>query len=114
MKKNRNKVKSGTEKTAAQNLNNSKVLKQENGASQRNFYEEFRTRFRDLSNKDLIQAFNREVGNPGWTSARAAYLAALHREFEDRGFNYSAIGNKTELSFAKRVKLDGDKIVQVK
>ncbi len=90
------------------------MLKQERGSVQRDFYEEFRTRFRGLSNEDLIQAFNREVGNSGWTSARAAYLTALHQEFEGRGLDYSAIGNKTELSFAKRVKLVGNKIVQVK
>ena len=111
MKKNRNNAKIGTEKTAAQNLSNSKTIKQESGASQRDFYEEFRTKFIGLSNKDLIQAFNREVGNPGWTSARAAYLTALHQEFEDRGLDYSLIGNKTKLSFAKRVKLVGNKIV---
>ena len=48
-------------------------------------YQEFQARFREMSDAQLIDAFNREVGNTGWTSARASYGAALHREFDARG-----------------------------
>lgn len=113
MKKGRDRMKVGTENTAAHNLNNSNTLEEESTLGQRNFYEQFRKMFNGLSNENLIRAFNREIGNPGWTSTRAAYLAALHWELKERGFDYSAIGNKTELSFAKKVKLVENKIVLI-
>lgn len=75
-----------------------------------NAYKEFRNRFKKVSDKQLIGAFNREVGNKGWTTSRASYLAALHQEFEDRGYNYQSIGDKTGLSFKRKVKLVGKEI----
>jgi hypothetical protein len=76
-------------------------------------YERFKRRMENYSDEELIEAFNREVGNPGWVSARAAYLAAIHDEFKKRGYDYSAIGNEKELSFAKKVKLAGKKVVPI-
>lgn len=66
-----------------------------------------------LSNKsdeELIVRFNREVGCSGWVSTRGRYLAELHDEFEKR-FDYSAIGDTSSLSFARKIKLVGKKIV---
>ena len=77
-------------------------------------YESFKRRMEKYSDEELIQAFNNEVGNPGWTSARAAYLTAIHNEFNERGYDYSAIGNEEELSFARKVKLVGRKILPLK
>jgi hypothetical protein len=68
-------------------------------------YEEYREAFRALTDSQLISAFNREVGNNGWTSARGAYLRALHDAFEDRGFDYSAVGNERGLSLRSKVRL---------
>jgi hypothetical protein len=62
------------------------------------------------SDEELIVRFNREVACSGWVSARGRYLAELHDEFEKR-FDYSAIGDKSSLSFAHRIKLVGKKIV---
>jgi len=76
-----------------------------------NYYKEFKDGFKKMNDGQLIDVFNKEVGNTGWVSARGSYLFALHTEFEDRGYNYSAIGNKKYLSLAKRVKLVGKKIV---
>jgi hypothetical protein len=66
--------------------------------------------FGNLSDQELIDAFNREVGNPGWTSGRATYLGALQKEFQSRNLDYSEIGNKRWLSFARKIKLIGKKI----
>ncbi len=74
-------------------------------------YQEYQDRFRGMSDEELIDAFNREVGNSGWTGARASYLAALHREFGRREYDYSAIGDARSLSFNKKVRLLGRKIV---
>jgi hypothetical protein len=73
-------------------------------------YQEFRKRFAAMSDEELIGAFNREVGNPGWVASRGFYLLALHDEFENRGFDYSAIGSKGGLSLRNTIKLAGKKI----
>jgi len=62
------------------------------------------------SDEELIARFNREVGCGGWVSARGRYLAELHQEFAKR-FDYSAIGDASVLSLARKIKLVGKKIV---
>lgn len=62
------------------------------------------------SDEALIARFNREVGCGGWVSARGRYLAELHEEFAKR-FDYSAIGDASVLSLARKIKLVGKKIV---
>ena len=74
-------------------------------------YQEYKGRFKSMTDEQLIAAFNNEVRNSGWTSARASYLATLHEEFENRSYDYSDIGDKKQLSFAKKIKLLGKKIM---
>src|SRR5580704_13749127 len=71
-------------------------------------YEEYCERFATLSHGELIAAFNREVGNNGWTSARGSYLAALHDAFKRRGFDYSAVGDEGGLSLRSKIRLTGN------
>ena len=47
--------------------------------------------FKKKSDKELIDDFNRQVGNPGWVSARADYLSAMKEEFDNRHYDYSII-----------------------
>ena len=47
--------------------------------------------FKKKSDKELIDAFNSQVGNPGWVGARADYLSAMHEEFDNRLYDYSII-----------------------
>jgi len=82
------------------------------GGEQDERYLSFKERFEKMSDKELVDAFNEEVGNPGWTGARGAYLAALHSEFRERGFDFSEIGNEEELSLAKKVTLIVKKLIQ--
>jgi hypothetical protein len=49
-------------------------------------YDEFVKKFGNFTNEELIEAFNKEIGNSGWVGARGAYLAALHREFKIRNY----------------------------
>src|SRR5690242_13355211 len=72
-------------------------------------YREYRVRFAAYSDVELVDAFNREVGNPGWTSSRGAYLRALHDEFVERGFDLTDIGGAEEMSLGSRIKLRGKK-----
>ena len=75
-------------------------------------YKECREKLQKMSDEQLIDAFNEDVGNPGWVGARARFHSALREEFESRGFDFSVIGNKNSLSFSKKVKLIGKKIVE--
>lgn len=63
--------------------------------------------------QELIDLFNREVGLNGWTTSRASFLAALHKEFEKRRFDFSAIGDSESLSFKHHIKLDDTKKIWV-
>jgi hypothetical protein len=75
-------------------------------------YKEYKERFSDMSDEQLIDAFNREVNNIGWTSSRAFYLVALQEEFENRNYDYSEIGDKEGLSLKNKIKLIGKKVVK--
>lgn len=75
-------------------------------------YQECKEELQGMSDEQLIDSFNKDVGNPGWVGARARFHSALYAEFEDRGFDFSAIGNKNSLSFADKIKLIGKKIVK--
>ena len=74
-------------------------------------YEDYKRRMENYSDEELIEAFNSQVGNPGSGSAKVDFLSAIHDEFKERGYDYSAVGNEEELSFARKVKLIGKKIV---
>ncbi len=71
-----------------------------------NLYEEYSERFKEMSDCELVEAFNREVGNPGWTGARGCYLAALHEEFCRRGFVVCNCKSARSLSLKKKVRLE--------
>jgi hypothetical protein len=77
------------------------------------YYKDTLERFLQLSDSEIIYAFNREVGNQGWGSIRAAYLAAIHKEFSRRNFDFSEIGDQQSLSFKRKVNLFGNKLVPV-
>lgn len=58
----------------------------------------------------LVESFNRQVGNRGFTSARAAHDVALIRELVRRGIDVSAVYDGKWISFAKRVVLNNNKL----
>ncbi len=62
-----------------------------------------KTRFETYSDVELINTFNKEVWNEGLTSSRVEYLSELHREFDNRWFDYSKIGDKQSLSFKNNI-----------
>jgi hypothetical protein len=70
-------------------------------------YAEFLARFRSFTDQQLIDAFNSQVENRSWVSARADYLTALHEEFKARRFDFSSIGDEHSLCFGSRVRLIG-------
>jgi len=74
-------------------------------------FEEFTERFDSLTDLELVDCFNQQVGNQGWTSAKSSYLAALHKIFDRRGLDYSSIGNQESLSFRNKVQLTGNRVL---
>ncbi len=75
-------------------------------------YKECQNKLQKMSDKQLIDAFNMDVGNPGRRGARARFHSALRQEFKRRGFDYTVIGKKNGLFFLRKVKLVGKKIVE--
>ncbi|MCR4314189.1 MAG: hypothetical protein NUV84_03010 [Candidatus Uhrbacteria bacterium] len=74
------------------------------------YAQEYKERCKKMSDEQLIDAFNQQVGVNAWGTARSLYLAAIHNEFIERGYNYSDIGSKGGLSFAGKIKLESGKI----
>ena len=77
------------------------------------YFKKFSSDFEQKSNDEIITAFNNEVGdisNKGWGTGRASYLAAIHKEFDKRNFDYSEIGNDKSLSFKSKIVLKENKI----
>ncbi len=75
------------------------------------FNESFKGRFNGMSDEQLVDTFNRELGNPEWVSSRELFQLALLQEFEDRKYDYSAIETEEGLSFKKKIRLVDNKIL---
>ena len=69
-------------------------------------YQEYAARFAAASSQSLVESFNKEVGNTGWTSMRANFIAALIDEFRNRGIDISAVNDGSSTSFNHHVSLD--------
>ena len=74
-------------------------------------YNDFAARFAADTLASLIDSFNRQVGNRGFNSARAAHDRALIAELKQRGIDMSAVSSGTGISFAHHVALDDNKLV---
>lgn len=73
--------------------------------------EKFENDLATLSDQALVERFNREVGNRGWVSARACFLAALRNQFEYRAIDYALVKNETGgINLAKKVVLIDGKL----
>ena len=55
---------------------------------------------------ELVNIFNRQVGNRGWTSMRAYHNQALIDEFQRRGINIACIYDRQVICFAHPVTYD--------
>lgn len=71
---------------------------------------EFSRKLRLMSNEELIEGFNRDVNVMSAVSARFRFHDAMKKEFDRRGFDYSAIGDEHSFSWAHKIELDGKHI----
>ena len=67
------------------------------------YYIKFALQFADMQINELVKIFNRQVGNHGWTGARAYHDQALIDEFRRRGVDVSAIYDRDTISFAHHI-----------
>ena len=74
--------------------------------SHNKYYQEYAAHFATASSQSLVESFNKEVGNTGWTSMRANFIAALIDEFRNRGIDISAINNGRSIDYNHHVRLD--------
>ncbi len=73
---------------------------------------QFADRFANATIEELIDTFNRQVGNPGWGSARAQHDSALREEFLRRYVDCSSFITESSINFREPIKLAEDRIVQ--
>ena len=71
------------------------------------YYQKYAAHFAAASNQSLVKSFNKEVGNTGWTSMRASFIAALIDEFRNRGIDISVVNDDRNTDFNHHVSLDG-------
>lgn len=74
-------------------------------------YNEFAARFAASTLTSLVESFNSQVGNRGFTSARAAHNKALIDELVRRDIDVSAVYDGTATSYAHHVELDNNRLV---
>ena len=70
------------------------------------YYQKYAARFAAASSQSLVELFNKEVGNTGWTSVRANYIAALIDELRNRGIDVSTVNDGRSTDFNHHVRLD--------
>ena len=68
------------------------------------YYIKFALHFADMQITELVNIFNRQVGNRGFTSMRAYHDHALVDEFQRRGINVSAIYDRDTICFAHHIR----------
>jgi hypothetical protein len=70
------------------------------------YYIKFALQFADLQITELVDIFNRQVGNRGWTGMRAYHDQALIDEFQRRGIDTSIILKANISNFAQQIRYD--------
>lgn len=70
------------------------------------YYIKYALRFADMQITELVNVFNGQVGNRGWSSMRAYHDQSLIDEFERRGIDTSIVHNGKSISFAKSIVYD--------
>ena len=70
------------------------------------YYIKFALQFADMQITELVNTFNRQVGNRGWTSIRAYHDQALIDEFQRRGIDATCVHDGNAISFAHPIKYE--------
>ena len=70
------------------------------------YYTKYALQFADMQIPELVNIFNAQVQNRGWSSMRAYHDRALIDEFQRRGIDTTVVTGIDTISFAHPVKYD--------
>ncbi|MDM1549336.1 hypothetical protein HX096_15890 [Empedobacter falsenii] len=68
-----------------------------------NLKNEFVVLFRELTDNELVERFNQNVGNSSWNSARRCYVKTLFDELQYRNFDCTTIERGNTFSLQRYV-----------
>lgn len=78
---------------------------------QNNSYQSFKSSFEEENLDQLVKYFNRQVGNRGFNSARAAFDKGLINEFIRRGIDVSEVYNGKTINFSQSIMINQGRIM---
>lgn len=74
------------------------------------YYDELKESMAKQSIESLIDEFNSQVGSTAWTSIRGLHDSVLIDTLIAKGVDVSAIYDGVNISFNRKVKLNGNKV----
>lgn len=83
-----------------------------NMKTSKEYFDHFTNELSDLSNDEIIERFNGEVGIRAFGIPRQGYLWALRNQIENRGIDYSDVGDDKFMSYATKVYLINNKMIK--
>lgn len=73
------------------------------------YYNNLQKEMAGRSVESLVEEFNQQVGNTGWTSTRGVHDSVLIDTFIAKGIDVSAVYDGVDISFKRHVALSDDK-----
>ena len=70
------------------------------------YYTKYALQFADMQIPELVNIFNSQVQNRGWSSMRAYHDQALIDEFQRRGIDTTSVYDGRAISFAHPVRYE--------
>lgn len=73
------------------------------------YYNNLKKEMAERSVESLVDEFNKQVGNTGWTSIRGLHDSVLIDTLIAKGVDVSAVFDGCDISFKRKIKLNEDK-----
>lgn len=73
------------------------------------YYDNLQEEMANKSVEALVEEFNKQVGNTGWTSIRGLHDSILIDTLIAKGVDVSAVYDGVDISFKRKISLNEDK-----
>lgn len=73
------------------------------------YFDDLHKEMASKSVESLVEEFNQQVGNTGWTSIRGLHDSVLIDTLIAKGVDVSAVYDGCDISFKRKIKLNDDK-----
>ena len=73
------------------------------------YFDELQEEMASRSVESLVEEFNQQVGNTGWTSIRGLHDSVLIDTLIAKGVDVSAVYDGVDISFKRKIKFNEDK-----